>query len=685
MNKRFLLPVLSTALLAPAFLAGQVYAEEATAPAESPAVVANPATSETPAAPTTEVAIPTSAESAEAKEAPAESPKSEEKDTVILHTNDVHGRIVEEKGVIGDAKLATVIEQERAKSNQTTLVVDAGDAFQGLPISNSTKGEARAEILNQMQYDAMAVGNHEFDFGLDEAKKYKEILKFPLLSSNTYVNGTRLFEASTIVDKDKTVEGDEFVVIGVTTPETATKTHPKNVKGVTFTEPIAEVNKVIEEIQAKALAEGKDYKHYVVLAHLGVDTTTPVEWRGSTLAESLSKNPLLKGKRVTVIDGHSHTVESTTYGDNVTYNQTGSYLHNVGKITYKSRQLLGNPTQITAAEAKKLEANPKVASLVKDIKAKYDAENAVEVVSNSPVELNGDRENVRVRETNLGNVVADSLYQYGQTGFSHPTDIAVTNGGGLRETIAKGKPITKGSVIAVLPFGNTITQIQVTGQQVLDMFEKSLGSILQVDKAGKTVLDENGQPLLEPSGGFLQISGAKVYYDTNLAAGKRVLAIQVKNRATGLYEKLDLEKVYYLATNDFLAAGGDGYTMLGGAREEGPSMDAAFEDYLKTADLTQYEKVNPNSRTISVDSKTFKLPEEGKEQDPAKPVEDQATKPTQPSTVKVDYKVADKFDNKTVVSEKLLPNTGSEQSIFMMLLGVILGATALWTSRKQEK
>jgi 5'-nucleotidase len=677
MNKRFLLPVLSTALLAPAFLAGQVYAEENTSSSETTEVVS-----------TTEMPVTTvTSEVATSPSTLSEEPTSqkEEADTVILHTNDVHGRIVEEKGVIGDAKLATVIEQERAKSNQTTLVVDAGDAFQGLPISNSTKGEARAEILNQMQYDAMAVGNHEFDFGLDEAKKYKEILKFPLLSSNTYVNGARLFEASTIVDKDKTVEGDEFVVIGVTTPETATKTHPKNVKGVTFTEPIAEVNKVIEEIQAKALAEGKDYKHYVVLAHLGVDTTTPVEWRGSTLAEALSKNPLLKGKRVTVIDGHSHTVESTTYGDNVTYNQTGSYLHNVGKITYKSRQLLGNPTQITAAEAKKLEANPKVASLVKDIKAKYDAENAVEVVSNSPVELNGDRENVRVRETNLGNVVADSLYQYGQTGFSHPTDIAVTNGGGLRETIAKGKPITKGSVIAVLPFGNTITQIQVTGQQVLDMFEKSLGSILQVDKDGKTVLDENGQPLLEPSGGFLQISGAKVYYDTNLAAGKRILAIQVKNRATGLYEKLDLEKVYYLATNDFLAAGGDGYTMLGGAREEGPSMDAAFEDYLKTADLTQYEKVNPNSRTISVDSKTFKLPEEGKEQDPAKPVEDQATKPTQPSTVKVDYKVADKFDNKTVVSEKLLPNTGSEQSIFMTALGMILGITALWTSRKQEK
>ena len=723
MNKRSLLPVLSTALLAPAFLAGQVYAEEATTPAESSAVAATPAPVESPAVPetsaTSEAIVPT-----EAPSAPAESPKSEEKDTVILHTNDVHGRIVEEKGVIGDAKLATVIEQERAKSNQNTLVVDAGDAFQGLPISNSTKGEARAEILNQMQYDAMAVGNHEFDFGLDEAKKYKEILKFPLLSSNTYVDGVRLFQASTIVDKNKDVDGDEFVVIGVTTPETATKTHPKNVKGVTFTEPIEEVNKVVEEVQAKAKAEGKDYKHYVVLAHLGVDTTTPVEWRGSTLAEALSKNPLLKGKRVTVIDGHSHTVESTTYGDNVTYNQTGSYLHNVGKITYKSRQLLGNPTQITAAEAKKLEANPKVASLVKDIKAKYDAENAVEVVSNSPVELNGDRENVRVRETNLGNVVADALYQYGQTGFSHPSDIAVTNGGGLRETIAKGKPITKGNVIAVLPFGNTISQIQVTGQQVLDMFEKSLGSILQVDKDEKNVLDENGQPLLEPSGGFLQVSGVKVYYDTNLPSGKRILAVQIKNRTTGLYDRLDLAKIYYLTTNDFLAAGGDGYTMLGGAREEGPSMDAAFEDYLKTADLNAYEKINPNSRTISVNSKNFKLEEEKQKQTPVgeigkiTPKEEKAPQP-QMNTGKLTYQVASQYtdkplkieenvvkpldadkpidkptgtvnptvnsDDKTQVSEKLLPNTGSEQSIFMTVLGMFLGITALWTSRKQEK
>ena len=587
-KKKLLLPIL---LLAPAFLASQVAADEQTAPETS--LEASPASTNA-----TDAATPASTEASTATSEGATESSAELPEANILHTNDVHGRIVEEKGVIGDAKLAAVIDEERAK-NPSTLVVDAGDAFQGLPISNSSKGEERAKILNEIGYDAMAVGNHEFDFGLDEAKKYKEILNFPLLSSNTYINGARLFEASTIVEKDKNVVGDEFVVIGVTTPETATKTHPKNVQGVTFTDPISEVNKVIDEIEARATAEGKTYKNYVVLAHLGVDTTTPVEWRGSTLAEELSKNPKLKGKRVTVIDGHSHTVQSTTYGENVTYNQTGSYLNNIGKITYQANQLLGNPQQISAASTKNVVPNAKVAAMVQKIKEQYDAENAKIVRDNSPVELNGQRENVRVRETNLGNVVADALYEYGQTGFSHKTDLAVTNGGGLRETIAKDKPITKGSVIAVLPFGNTISQIKVTGQNIADMFTKSLGAILQ-EKDGKTVLDENGQPLLEPSGGFLQVSGAKVYYDTTLPAEKRVLYVEIKNPETGQYEPLNLAKDYYLTTNDFLAAGGDGYTMLGGAREEGPSMDVAFSDYLAKADLTAYAVINPNSRTISL-------------------------------------------------------------------------------------
>ena len=242
-KKFFILPVLSTVLLAPAFLAHQVSAEEAQAspepakaeltnqPAAEAASAAQPtapaASAEEKPADSQNAAALAAPAATEAAAAPAQSENLPE--ATILHTNDVHGRIVEGKGVIGDAKLSTVIKEERAK-NPKVLVVDAGDAFQGLPISNSSKGEERAKILNEIGYDAMAVGNHEFDFGLDEAKKYKEILKFPLLSSNTYANNARVFQASTIVDKDPAVEGDEFVVIGVTTPETATKTHPKNIQ-----------------------------------------------------------------------------------------------------------------------------------------------------------------------------------------------------------------------------------------------------------------------------------------------------------------------------------------------------------------------------------------------------------------------------------------------------------------------
>lgn len=609
-KKDFLLPVMSTLLLAPFVLAQQVQAAETTSSVTTTSSTATSqevapstqATAEEAGTATTE-AVETVTSNEVADTTTATEP-TETVEAVIIHTNDVHGRILEDtrSGVIGDAKAAAVIEEERAKV-ENTIVVDAGDAFQGLPISNSTKGEDRANIMNEVGYDAMAVGNHEFDFGMEQAIKYKETLNFPLLSANTYVDGARVFEASTIVDKTPTVVGDEFVVIGVTTPETATKTHPKNVEGVTFADPITEVNKVIDEVEARALADNRVYNNYIILAHLGVDTTTPVEWRGSTLAQALSENSKLAGKRVIVIDGHSHTVESTTYGNNVTYNQTGSYLNNIGKVTLKSNQLLAEAGLISAADAKNVTPNAQIEALVAEIKAKYEAENAQVVIANNPVELNGERSNVRVRETNLGNAVTDAIYAYGQTGFSNKTSLAVTNGGGIRATIAKDQPVTKGDIIAVLPFGNIVSQITVTGQQIADMFAKSLSATLQADKeTGAPVLDENGRPLLEASGGFLHVSGAKVFYDTSLPAEKRVLLVGIFNPETGLYEDLDSAKTYYLATNDFLAAGGDGYTMLGGAREEGPSMDSVFADYLKVANLSVYNEVNPNSRLVSVDS-----------------------------------------------------------------------------------
>ena len=736
-KKDLLLPVLSTLLLSPVILAQQVQADEVQTADTSSTIVQQTETTGTSAsvsnsalntpetgssgstrdgATADAVAIKASAPT----ETTASSTATDSIEAVIIHTNDVHGRILEEKGVIGDAKAAAVIEEERSKV-ENTIVVDAGDAFQGLPISNSTKGEDRANIMNQVGYDAMAVGNHEFDFGMDQAIKYKETLNFPLLSANTYVNGARVFEASTVVDKTPTVVGDEFVVIGVTTPETAIKTHPKNIEGVTFADPITEVNKVIDEVEARALADNRVYNNYIILAHLGVDATTPVEWRGSTLAEALSQNSKLAGKRVIVIDGHSHTVQSATYGDNVTYNQTGSYLNNIGKVTLKSEQLLGEASLISAADTASVTPDALITELVNEIKVKYEAENAQVVIENNLVELNGERSNVRVRETNLGNAVTDAIYAYGQTGFSNKTSLAVTNGGGLRATIAKDQPVTKGDIIAVLPFGNIISQITVTGQQIQDMFTKSLSSALQTDKeTGKFILDENGAPLFEASGGFLQISGATVFYDPTLPVKERVLLIGILNPETGEYDDLDLEKTYYLATNDFLAAGGDGYTMLGGAREEGPSMDSVFADYLKTADLSAYADINPYSRIIPVDS-TLDTDEDGypdfievivgtdpenaasnpdststespnqgsngSTSDNKAPVDTPKEKDGKSETVKGNeiLKKAPLANGTTPVAKSgVLPNTGDQSSLGLSLFGLGLAGLAMALRRKEE-
>lgn len=736
-KKDLLLPVLSTLLLSPVILAQQVQADEVQTADTSSTIVQQTETTGTSAsfsnsalntpetgssgstrdgATADAVAIKASTPT----ETTASSTATDSIEAVIIHTNDVHGRILEEKGVIGDAKAAAVIEEERSKV-ENTIVVDAGDAFQGLPISNSTKGEDRANIMNQVGYDAMAVGNHEFDFGMDQAIKYKETLNFPLLSANTYVNGARVFEASTIVDKTPTVVGDEFVVIGVTTPETAIKTHPKNIEGVTFADPITEVNKVIDEVEARALADNRVYNNYIILAHLGVDATTPVEWRGSTLAEALSQNSKLAGKRVIVIDGHSHTVQSATYGDNVTYNQTGSYLNNIGKVTLKSEQLLGEASLISAADTASVTPDALITELVNEIKVKYEAENAQVVIENNPIELNGERSNVRVRETNLGNAVTDAIYAYGQTGFSNKTSLAVTNGGGLRATIAKDQPVTKGDIIAVLPFGNIISQITVTGQQIQDMFTKSLSSALQTDKeTGKFLLDENGAPLFEASGGFLQISGATVFYDPTLPVKERVLLIGILNPETGEYDDLDLEKTYYLATNDFLAAGGDGYTMLGGAREEGPSMDSVFADYLKTADLSAYADINPYSRIIPVDS-TLDTDEDGypdfievivgtdpenaasnpdststespnqgsngSTSDNKAPVDTPKEKDGKSETVKGNeiLKKAPLANGTTPVAKSgVLPNTGDQSSLGVSLFGLGLAGLAMALRRKEE-
>ena len=536
----------------------------------------------------------------------------------IMHTNDVHGRLEgNNNDVLGMAKLKTFKEQQNP-----TLLIDVGDIFQGLPISNYSKGMDMAKIMNEVGYDAMVVGNHEFDFGYDTAINYQNELNFPILSCNVYKEGQRSFEPYTIVEK----EGEKYAIIGVTTPETAVKTHPNNVKNVTFKEPIPEVEKILDEL----MAQQTDITAFIVAGHLGIDETTPLEWRGNTLAETLGTKPKYANVNITVLDGHSHTeVPDGKRFDNVLYTQTGNYLNNIGLVEVSTKDLGQKTAELISAKSLALlPEDPAVKALVDQAKATFEQENATVVIPNNPYNFNGERDNVRTRETNLGNLISDAMLAYGQTGFAYPSDFAVTNGGGIRANIAAGT-ITKGDVIAVLPFGNSISQIKVTGTQVKEMFEMSLRSLPQKDAEGRPILEDYGQPKLGANGGFLHVSSSiRVYYDSTkpgtllpnddsnstgkTVVGQRVLGIEILNKKTNRFEPIKDQAEYRMATNDFLAAGGDGYEMLGGEREEGPSLDEVLTQYLQQAstlrvyraatnvDLAQYQEPFPGQRIVSI-------------------------------------------------------------------------------------
>lgn len=524
----------------------------------------------------------------------------------VMHTNDVHGRMEPEDKVLGMARLKTYKDLI-----QPELLLDAGDALQGLPISNYSNGLDMVNIMNEVGYDAMAVGNHEFDFGFDVVLQYKEKMNFPLLSSNVYKGNSRVFDPYTIIEKN----GKKFAVIGVTTPETATKTHPNNVTGITFAEPITEVKTIIKELKNS----NETIDSYIVLGHLGVDETTPTDWRGDTLAERLSTE--FSDLNITVIDGHSHTaVQGGKRFGSVLYTQTGNYLNNVGLIDLDLADAKDSTAKLVSAQdLTGLAEDVAVKKLVDEAKAEFEAWGSEVVIKDNPYLFDGERENVRTRETNLGNLIGDAMLSYGQNGFSHPSDFAVTNGGGIRSNIEPGD-ITLGDIIAVLPFGNSISQIKVTGAQVREMFEMSVRSAAQKDATGKIILDDYGQPKLGANGGFLHVSSSiHVYYDSTKAGtllanedgnttgetkvGERILYIEVLNQETGGFEALKDSESYYMATNDFLAAGGDGYDMLGGEREEGPSLDTVLIDYLKLASsAVQTVSASVNSRSATTGS-----------------------------------------------------------------------------------
>ncbi|MGV3223337.1 5'-nucleotidase C-terminal domain-containing protein [Staphylococcus hyicus] len=515
---------------------------------------------------------------------PKQAQATSSKTHTILHTNDIHGRLVEEEGrVIGMAKTKTIKDQ-----HHPDLMLDAGDAFQGLPLSNQSKGEEMAKAMNAVGYDAMVAGNHEFDFGFDQLKKLEGMLNFPILSSNVYKNGKLAFKPSAIIEKN----GVRYGIIGVTTPETKTKTSPTGIRGVTFDDPLKSVLREMDALNGKVDA-------FVILSHLGVDSTTQETWRSDYLTQQIQQRSQYTVPTI-VIDGHSHTVmqHGQMYGRDLLA-QTGTALANVGKIDFNFNNNTVSDLKaslISVKDVAQIQPDQIVKAQVDKANEAFLKETSEVVIPNNKIDFVGERDHVRRHETNLGNAIADAMEAYSKDHFSQPADFAVTNSGGIRASINKGE-VTLNHIITVLPFGNTISQIKVKGSDVLAAFEHSLSAPLE------TV---NDVKQLSANGGLLQVSKSiRVYYDMNQSPGKRIKAIHILNKQTGKFEALDVNRVYHVATNDFTASGGDGYTMLNGPREEGLSLDKVFADYLKQADVSQYETTTP-TRIINGEPEVLK-------------------------------------------------------------------------------
>ncbi|MEF3351606.1 5'-nucleotidase C-terminal domain-containing protein [Paenibacillus sp. GYB006] len=463
---------------------------------------------------------------------------SEQKGThiTILHTNDTHARAVEDSPNMGYAKVAGIADKYR-KDNPNTLFLDGGDAIHGTTFATLVNGESIVKVMNEMGYDAIVPGNHEFNYGWEHLVKLSKDLNFPMISANVKKkNSTGLFDPYII----KEVDGVKLGIIALTTPETAYKTNPKNVEGIQFTDPSDEMQKYVDELRNKVDV-------IVALAHTGQD-------------DSDTDNTFDVVKEVdgidVYIDGHSHTtLEDGIVADNGTLiASAGEYTKYVGVVDLwvdGGDVVKKEASLIDEKEAAGIAPNEKVAALVDSI-TKEQAPILDEVVANIATDLEGAREKVRTGETNLGDLIADAIRDVSGA------DVALTNGGGIRASIEKGE-VTKGEVITVLPFGNQIVTLNVRGEDLIAALENGVKSYP------------------EASGGFPQISGFTFKIDPSKEAGSRVHSVMVGGKA------IDPKAVYSLATNDFTSIGGDEYDMFKKYSQAGMygSLDEALITHLQ--------------------------------------------------------------------------------------------------------
>lgn len=488
---------------------------------------------------------------------PYEIPAGVEGKLVILHTNDTHGRDVAVPGeTIGTAGVAALKADFKAAGAEV-LLLSAGDFSQGTTLVSLDQGASAVAFMNAAGYDAATLGNHEFDYKLDALKTNIAAAQFPMLAANIVhtETGEPLVTANTVFE---TAAG-KVGVFGLSTPETMTKAHPDNVKGLTIYQGDDLIDCAQEQADALA-AQGCDF--IVALAHLGVDA----ESEPNRSADVFSK---VTGVDL-VIDGHSHTVmtdgDANVWGDTVVVS-TGEYLNSVGVVTVDGDKITS--TRVDAAAYTKVDET--VAAVVNARNEAVSAE-LDKTFATTEVLLDGNRDpGVRTQETNLGDFAADAiLWSARQTLGEDKVDIALTNGGGIRATIEVGD-ITMNTMKTVFPFGNQVATISLTGAELLEALEAACAAA----------------PIA--SGAFPQVAGMTFTIDTTVAyengaqypdstyfapanPGSRIKDVTVNGTP------LDLTATYVLATNDFTAAGGDTYGVFLGKSVNG--LDMPLEDAL---------------------------------------------------------------------------------------------------------
>ncbi len=476
-----------------------------------------------------------------------------QKDIVILYTNDVHNAIDKNIGYAGLASYKKAME----KDNYVALV-DAGDAIQGDVIGTVSRGEYLVDIMNEVGYDYCVFGNHEFDYGLDRLAELVKKAKAQYLSSTVTYTGN----ATNLLADAKPYVIVEYgymkvAYIGVSTPESLTKSTPKYfMENNEFVYHFASGTELYDTVQGyvdEVRQKGADI--VIVISHLGIEEGSEPNRAYDLIANTDGIDA--------VIDGHSHSTVPCELVDNkiggkVVYTQTGTKLEHIGKLTI-------TPTgAITAELVETTEKDPQTEAYIESIKSEYEAAvNAV--VAHTDVELSVTDENgvrmVRNRETAIGDLCADAYRAISGA------DIAFVNGGGIRATIKKGD-ITTADMIAVHPYGNMLCMCYATGQEILDALE--LGSMNT-----QAISSQDGKAVGE-SGGFLQVSGLKYTIDTSIpssvvrdsdglfvevAGERRVKDVYVLKN--GEWVALDPNATYTLACHNYkLQDMGDGYTMF---------------------------------------------------------------------------------------------------------------------------